>query len=128
MGNKLSFFKKIFTFFSDCISFNTPKVIVFNILIIFLTLILIPTNYLTKGPPICIFRTIILPLIFRGNCPTEGLFANCECPACGLTRALSSLLHGNLSAAVEYNKLIIPIFLIMCFILIFNVIKIIKNR
>ena len=129
MGNKLSLniTNKLFRFFLDCISFNTPKAIVFNMSTIFLALIIIPTNYLVSLPSSCIFRNIILPIIFKRSCPTNGFFANCQCPACGLTRAMSSLLHGDIHAALEYNVLVIPLFFIMIYVLILNIIKI-KNQ
>ncbi len=129
MGDHINrmFFKKIFIFFLDCISFNTPQAIIFNILIIFLMLAIIPTNYLIYSPVKCIFKNVIFPIIFSESCPVAGLFANCECPACGLTRALSSLLHGDISSALNYNVLVIPLFLVMLFVLILNIIKLIKK-
>ena len=129
MGNIVNkfFSKKIFTFFLDCISFNTPQAIIFNISVVFLILIIIPTNYLAYSPFKCVFKHIILPFIFRGNCPTGGIFANCECPACGLTRAMSELLHGDVSSALDYNVLVVPLFLMMLFVLVFNITKLIKK-
>jgi hypothetical protein len=95
---------------------------------IFFILIIVPTHYLLYSPFNCIFKAIILPFIFNNNCPATGLFANCECPACGLTRALSSLLHGDISSALNYNLLVTPLFLVLLFVLILNVIKLIKNN
>lgn len=37
-------------------------------------------------------------------CPTKALLG-IDCPGCGSLRMLSSLLHGNLGAAVHYNAL-----------------------
>lgn len=35
-------------------------------------------------------------------CPTKALF-NVNCPGCGSTRMLYSLIHGNVGAAVHFN-------------------------
>ena len=110
----------------DCISFNTPQAIVFNISIIFLVLIITPSNYLVYSPFKCVFKYLIFPLIFKGKCPIDGLFANCECPACGLTRGMSRLLHGDITSALEYNILVVPVFIMMIFVMIYNIIKL-KN-
>lgn len=125
MGKHLnqSFFRKIKNFFWDCVSFNTPKAIVFNLSFIFFILIITPSKYLIYSPAKCVFKNVILPFIFRGNCPTRGLFANCECPACGLTRGMSELLRGNISSAIDYNFLVIPLFFVMVFVLVFNIVK-----
>jgi hypothetical protein len=48
----------------------------------------IPTHLLVAVPVICVWRT----------------FLHLECPGCGMTRALSSALHGHLSAAVACNR------------------------
>jgi hypothetical protein len=118
---------RINKFVLDCLSFNTPKAIVFNISSIFFILLITPLNYLNSLPSFCIFKNFILPLVFRGNCPSNGLFAECHCPACGLTRALSSLLKGNLSIAINYNFLAIPVLIVMVTLLVVNVVKIIKK-
>lgn len=127
MGKQIKIQNKLLSFLIDCLSFNTPKAIVFNLSSILLILAVIPTKVIVNLPTICIFKNFILPIAFKGKCPTSGLFANCECPACGLTRAMSSLLHGNLQAALGYNHLVIIVFIVMVFIIIINLIKIKRN-
>ncbi|MFT4303470.1 MAG: DUF2752 domain-containing protein [Candidatus Woesearchaeota archaeon] len=125
MGYKLK--NKIVSFFFDCISFNTPIAIVFNISIIFLLLIIIPFNSLTYSPFKCIFKYVLFPILFRNSCPTKGILFDCNCPACGMTRGMSKLLKGDISTAMEYNILVIPLFLVLVFLWIFNGKKIIQK-
>ena len=87
-------------------------------------LAIVPTDFLIYSPIKCVFKNIILPFLFNGNCPTTGIFADCECPACGLTRGMSRLLHGDISSAIEYNFLVIPVFIVMIFVITINLIKI----
>lgn len=120
--------KKIFVFLKDCVSLNTPQAIIFVIIIIFLFLIIIPTNNISILPTKCIFKNYIFPLIFNNNCPDSGIFKDCSCPACGLTRAFSEFFKGNLNRALEYNKLIIPVLIILIFLLISNCYKIVTKK
>jgi len=115
-------FKKIKTLFLDILSFGTPQARVFNIFFIFFILGVVPTGSLEYSPINCIFKQFLLPLVFRGNCPTSGLFANCECPACGLMHAISRLLHGDFAGAWSFNKLVFIVFIVMTVILITNLI------
>jgi hypothetical protein len=117
---------KIKIVFLDLISFGSPQAILFNLTTIFILLFVTPTKNLVYSPVKCIFKRYLLPLIFRGNCPTSGLFANCEDPACGLTRAVSSLLHGDFSAAWNFNKAVYLLFSVMIIVLIINLVKTIK--
>ncbi len=118
--------KKVKPVFLDLISFGSPQAIVFNLTTIFILLFITPTKNLVYSPVKCIFKNVLLPLIFRGNCPTSGLFANCEDPACGLTRAMSSLLHGDFFAAWNFNKGVYLLFSVMIIVLIINLVKTIK--
>ena len=118
---------KIKDFLLELLSFSTPRAIVINMSSIFLALRILPTTSLVGSPIKCVFKTYIIPLFFT-SCPTSGFFAFCNCPACGLTRAMSRLLHGDLSGAISYNKLVIPVFGIMLFLLVLNVFRIYKNK
>ena len=51
-------------------------------------LAVIPTQVVESLPVICVWRT----------------WLHLECPGCGMTRALSSALHGHLDAALAYNR------------------------
>jgi hypothetical protein len=46
-----------------------------------------------------------------------------ECPGCGMTRAISSFFHGNLIGAFQYNKLIVIVLPLLCYICIKAIIK-----
>jgi hypothetical protein len=39
---------------------------------------------------------------FYPQCPIHQLF-NLQCPGCGATRALTALLHGQITAAIHFN-------------------------
>lgn len=56
-------------------------------IILFLTFIIIPTNYFINNPANCIIRT------------NFGFF----CPCCGVTRCFSCLLHFRFQEAIHYN-------------------------
>ena len=112
----------------NIISFGTPGAIVFNLSMVLFFLIIVPTKYLVYSPVKCVFKHFLLPLVFRGNCPTSGLFANCECPTCGLTRAMSRLLHGDFAGAYTYNKLVFVVFAVMVVVIIVNLVKMMKEE
>jgi hypothetical protein len=60
----------------------------------------IPTEAVASLPVMCVWRTLL----------------HLECPGCGMTRALSSALHGHLSAALASNRgvvLVLPAALII---------------
>ena len=52
---------------------------------------LIPTSWLEKHPPICLYSAIF----------------GVRCPGCGMSRAISCAVHGNLKKAFHYNKLVV---------------------
>ncbi len=118
---------RFFSFLFDCISFNGPWAISFDIFLIITLLAVLPFEWLMYSPAKCVFKNILLPFFYQGNCPSEGLFANCECPACGLTRGMSQLLDGNIEQAIVYNPLSIPLLGIMFVVLALNVYRIIQR-
>lgn len=115
--------KKIKYVLFDILSFGSPQAIIFNLSSVLLILRVIPTSLLKHSPFKCIFKNFLLPLIFRGNCPKTGLFANCECPACGLIRAMSRLLHGDFIGAWNFNKVVFLVFGVMVILTIINLFK-----
>ncbi len=120
--------KKFFSFFLELLSFDTPRAIVINLSTIIILLIAIPTSWLDHSPARCVFREWLLPWIYGNNCPISGLFAGCTCPGCGMTHALSRLLHLDFIGAREYNLGVFLVFGVMVFLIIWNVIKLIKNK
>jgi len=77
-------------------SFKNKNRIAKSILVLILLLIFynIPKQYLGDTYPLCLYK------IVSGH----------ECFGCGTTRAVWSILHLNIKAALEYNKLIVLIF------------------
>jgi len=63
-------------------------------------LMVIPTSTIESGPTLCLFK-----LIF-----------GVRCPGCGMTRAVSAMMHGDVTAAFAYNRLIVIAFPILCWI------------
>ncbi|NCS70598.1 MAG: hypothetical protein COY38_04480 [Candidatus Aenigmarchaeota archaeon CG_4_10_14_0_8_um_filter_37_24] len=112
----------------DFLSFNTPKIRIFNLSSILLFLAILPTDYLSYLPSGCIFKNFILPLIFNKNCLDTGILAGCSCPACGMTRALSRLMHGDFKGAYNCNRFVFIVFSIMGFLLILDLIKLTRKR
>lgn len=63
-----------------------------------LAAIAVPTAWVASGPSLCLFRLII----------------GCPCPGCGMTRAVSSMLHGDIAAAIRFNGLVVVVFPLLC--------------
>ena len=57
-------------------------------------LAVLPTQLLENGPSICLFRNLF------------GI----SCLGCGMTRALSSVMHANIASAISYNQFVIVVF------------------
>ncbi|MBL7054502.1 DUF2752 domain-containing protein [Candidatus Woesearchaeota archaeon] len=119
-------FKKIKSVFLDIISFGTPQAKVFNLSSVLVIFSVVPTGSLNYLPIRCVFKHFLLPLIFNGNCPADGVFAQCNCPACGMTRAMSRLLHGDISGAYNFNKLIFIVFFVIVSLIVINLVKSVK--
>jgi len=66
------------------------------------TLAVIPTPVLARGPVLCTWRILF----------------GVQCPTCGMTRAFSSVLHGQFHAAFQYNKLVTVVFPFTCAVLL----------
>lgn len=104
-SKSLFIFHKLLYFLLDLLSFGTPLAIIINFIIILSFAFLIPINSLENFPIKCIFKHYILPFIFKGNCPTSGLFAECKCLGCGMTHSFHYILHGDFLLAWNTNKL-----------------------
>ena len=81
-------------------------------------LFFVPTSLLESGHSICLIKNVF----------------GVECPGCGMTRAILSVLHGNLVGAFQYNKLIVVVFPLLFYVCIKAIIKdclqllVLKNR
>ncbi len=118
--NKLKFI------FLDFLSFDSPQAKVLNLSFILIILRIIPTNLLSASPVKCIFKTNLLPLVFKGHCPVSGIFGGCNCPACGMTRGMSRLLRGDLIGAWNFNKIVFLVFLVMVVLIAINLLEVVK--
>jgi hypothetical protein len=72
---------------------------------------LLPTPYIESLPGVCIFRH----------------FFGFECPGCGMTRALSALVHGDLAAALRFNRSVLVVFPLLCYVVTAGIWKEVKN-
>lgn len=119
--------KELKNIFFEILSFGSPRAIVFNLSMILFILAIAPFGILPYSPFKCVFRHLLLPLLFK-VCPTSGLFADCQCPACGLTRGMQRLMHGDIEGAIGYNMLVIPLFIAMIIMIGINIYKIVKIK
>jgi hypothetical protein len=124
--------QKIGSFFLECISFSTPRAIVFNLTTIICILAIIPTELISQKTIIpCIYKNFIIPNVlglFNMTCPLTGVFTGCNCPACGLTRSVSRLLHFDIIGSIRYNIMGIPVVAVMLGLIGVNVRKILKSK
>lgn len=67
--------------------------------------LLVPTSCFETGHSLCLFKNLF----------------GAECPGCGMTRALSAMVHGDIPAAFGYNWTVIVVFPLLCFILAKNI-------
>jgi hypothetical protein len=65
-----------------------------------IALLLVPTAWLDRGPSLCLIRRIF----------------GVRCPGCGMTRAFSSVIHGKFKQAFQYNKLVVVVFPLLCYV------------
>ena len=63
---------------------------------------LVPPTALDRLPALCLFRNL----------------AGWECPGCGMTRAVLSLLRGDLATALHYNRMVVLVFPLLCCLLL----------
>ncbi len=110
--------------FLEHLSFGSPRAIVVNLSGILVYLAAVPTSWVESGRSYCVFKNVIFPAVFAGHCPTPG----CSCPACGLTRGMSNLLHGNLSAALQFNILTPAVLVTMLALIAINAFRVLKRK
>lgn len=60
--------------------------------------LLIPTSWFESRRSLCLIRNIF----------------GVKCPGCGMTRAISCIFHGNLKKALQYNRLVVIVFPLLC--------------
>lgn len=116
---------RIKSVFLEFLSFDSERAKVINLSSILLLLTIIPTKIIENGHSICIFKNFTFPIIFGENCSFLG---SCDCPACGMTRSFSNILHGNIKRAWSFNKLAFISLTIIITLVIINAIKLIKGK
>lgn len=106
--------KKSQNIFWEITTLSTPRarVVVFSLFLIFLALF--PTQYLGEKGGHCIFHSFLFPLILKQSY---------YCLGCGLTHAVSRVMHGDFLGAYYYSKMIILVFPLILVILISDIIK-----
>jgi hypothetical protein len=65
-----------------------------------LAFVFIPTTWLESRRSVCLIRNLF----------------GVKCPGCGMTRALSCVFHGDFKRAFHYNKLVVIVFPLLCYI------------
>ncbi|MGB8347482.1 MAG: DUF2752 domain-containing protein [Ktedonobacteraceae bacterium] len=65
-----------------------------------LALIATPTSWIERGPSLCLIRRVF----------------GVRCPGCGMTRAFSCIVHGKFKQAFQYNKLVVIVFPLLCYL------------
>jgi hypothetical protein len=72
-----------------------------TIMMLLMALAVVPTRWVAALPSICLARNLF----------------GVECPGCGMTRAISCVLHGDFPTALRYNKLVALLFPLLCAVL-----------
>ena len=84
---------------------------------------LLKTQYISRAIKLsaCFFLIIILLYFTHIGCPIKFI-TGISCPACGMTRAVLAILHGNIHTALNYHPLvlILPVLLISIIIYMVN--------
>ncbi|MDQ2785287.1 MAG: DUF2752 domain-containing protein [Chloroflexota bacterium] len=95
----------------EAVSGSSPRGRLWGALALGATLALIGPDRLAHGPPICLISTCIRR----------------PCPACGMTRAASALLRGDLRRAIRTNPRIVLAAIISGAILFSDLISVVKQ-
>jgi hypothetical protein len=74
-------------------------------------LVFIPTSFLESQHTVCVFRNL----------------TGFSCPGCGMTRAISSLFHGDYFGAFHYNRLVVLVFPLLAYLGIGAVLRELKR-
>jgi len=77
--------------------------------VVFLYLLYLPADHFDEGQSICL----------------SVLLADTKCYACGLTRGIQHLIHGNFATAWEFNKLTFIVFPLAVYMTITSLFKMI---
>lgn len=90
-------------------SLETAKLVLLALAPVLLALI--PTSMIEHGPTLCLYRLIL----------------GVRCPGCGMTRAVSAMFQGDFAAAFGFNRLIIIVFPLLCWLYVKTVFSTVRN-
>ena len=61
---------------------------------------LVPTSWFEARPSMCLIRKV----------------SGVRCPGCGMVRAISCVFHADFKKAFQYNRLVVVVFPLLCYI------------
>jgi hypothetical protein len=103
---------KIKNIFFDILTFSYVKYRLITFLSVLALLFILPVSFFEKIPNLSICSYVF------GN----------YCYSVGITRGVSSLLKGNLSQAINYNFLSIPVLIVLIFFILLDMYKLINQK
>jgi len=82
------------------------------LILAFAYLLYLPANYFDEGQSICLSVVLL----------------DTQCYGCGMTRGIQHLIHGEFSAAWEFNKLSFIVFPLASFLFSFEIYKVLTAK
>ncbi len=114
--------------FLNLIDLSRPQSVLFVLGSGLFIFAIVPFDWINNSPYNCLWKAYIIPFFFKGHCPTTGLFMDCNCPGCGMTRALWQILHGNFNEAFSLNHLSPLVFVLIISLLSINIYKLLRRE
>lgn len=112
MSNGFNRIKKSRKIISDILTLSYPKYRLITFLVVLFLLFITPISLLETLPNLSICSHVL------------GEY----CYSVGTTRGVSSLLKGNISQAIEYNPLSVPVLFVLSLIVVFDVARVFSEK